>query len=186
MRFQRSFTVPARQRAVLDALTNVERIAACLPGGLVDGRARGSRFGGQFALQLGSATAPYSAIIGIAERDDAAGRAVVTVQGNDDQGDGTADATATFTVSAAGASTDVQVTVDVKLGGRLSDVPDADAIAESYCRNAIAQLRADIVATADAPATAPEPTESVPSVPPAPEPPAEVEDAQEPPAAAED
>src|SRR3954471_2247436 len=156
MRFQRSFTVPARQRAVLDALTNVERIAACLPGGLVDGRARGSRFGGQFALQLGSATAPYSAIIAISERDDDAGRAVVTVQGNDDQGDGTADATATFAVAPAASGSEVQVLVEVVLGGRLAQVPDGDAVAEGYTRNAVAKLRAGILSDSAAPA-APEP-----------------------------
>ena len=61
-----------------------------LPGGLVDGRARGGRFGGQFALQLGSAAAPYSAIIEVTDRDEAAGRGVVGVRANDDEGDGTA------------------------------------------------------------------------------------------------
>src|SRR3954471_4744905 len=101
MRFERSFTVPASPADVLAALTDVERVAGVLPGGLVDGRARGERFGGQFALQLGSATPPYRAIgaRGAPARD--AGRAIVSVRANDDQGDGPADVTATFDVAAA-------------------------------------------------------------------------------------
>src|SRR3954454_7011503 len=118
MRFERSFTVPASPSAVLAALTDVERVAGVLPGGLVDGRRRGTRFGGQFALQLGSATAPYSAIVAVGEREDDAGRAVITVQGNDDQGDGTADVTATFTVTPADAGSAVEVVVEVTLSGR--------------------------------------------------------------------
>src|SRR4051812_6289331 len=146
MRFERSFTVPAAPATVLAALADVERVARVLPGGLIDGRARGERFGGQFALQLGSATAPYSAIIAVTERDDAAGRAVVSVRANDDQGDGAADITATFEVAAADAGSSVATAVDIELGGRLAEVPDADDVAGVYARNAIAQLRAGIVA----------------------------------------
>ena len=117
-----------------------------LPGGLVDGRARGGRFGGQFALQLGSAAAPYSAIIEVTDRDEAAGRRVVGVRANDDEGDGTADVAATFTVGPGDPGSDVVVVVEVTLGGRLADVPDADDLAQTYARNAIAQLRAGVVA----------------------------------------
>ena len=110
MKVQRSFTVPASQAAVLAGLTDVAKIAECLPGGLVEGRERGGRFGGSFALQLGTATAPYTAIIAIAERDDEAGRAVVTVSGHDDQGDGTAEVTAAFAVRGQGDVTAVDET----------------------------------------------------------------------------
>src|SRR5215210_1896962 len=109
MKVQRSFTVPAPPAAVLTGLTDVAKVAECLPGGLIDGRERGGRFGGSFALQLGTATAPYTAIIAVAERDDAAGRAVVTVSGHDDQGDGTAEVTATFAVREQGDVTAVDL-----------------------------------------------------------------------------
>ncbi len=154
MRFERSFSIPRPPAAVLADLTDVERIASVLPGGLVDGRARGGRFGGQFALQLGSATAPYSAIVELTERDEAAGRGVVGIRANDDGGDGTADVSVTFTVVQGDPGSDVAVVVDVTLGGRLADVPDADDLAQTYARNAIAQLRAGVVAgEGDAPAT---------------------------------
>ena len=146
MRFERSFSIPRPPAAVLADLTDVERIASVLPGGLVDGRARGGRFGGQFALQLGSAAAPYSAIIEVTDRDEAAGRGVVGVRANDDEGDGTADVAASFTVGPGDPGSDVVVVVEVTLGGRLADVPDADDLAQTYARNAIAQLRAGVVA----------------------------------------
>jgi carbon monoxide dehydrogenase subunit G len=149
MRVQRSFTVPAPPEAVLAGLTDVAKIAECLPGGLVDGRARGGRFGGSFALQLGTATAPYTAIIAVPERDDAAGHAVVTVSGHDDDGDGTAEVTATFTVRGKDNVTAVDLELDVELGGRLARAPDVEATADSYARTSVAALRSSVVAPAE-------------------------------------
>jgi carbon monoxide dehydrogenase subunit G len=149
MKVQRSFTVPAPPAAVLAGLTDVTKIAECLPGGLVDGRERGGRFGGSFALQLGTATAPYTAIIAVPERDDASGRAVVTVSGHDDQGDGTAEVTATFAVRAQGDMTAVDLELDVELGGRLAQAPDVEATASSYARTSVAALRSSVAAPAE-------------------------------------
>ncbi len=189
MKVQRSFTVPASQAAVLAGLTDVAKIAECLPGGLVEGRERGGRFGGSFALQLGTATAPYTAIIAVAERDDEAGRAVVTVSGHDDQGDGTAEVTAAFAVRGQGDVTAVDLELDVELGGRLAQAADVEATAESYARTSVAALRSSVAAPAEPlPPPPPEATVSeeplVPVMPPTP-PPVEPPHPPEAPAAAE-
>jgi uncharacterized protein len=173
MKVQRSFTVPGSPRDVLDALTDVERVAECLPGGLVDGRSRGGRFGGSFALQLGSSTAPYTAIVAAPERDAAGGRAVVTVSGHDDQGDGTAEVTARIAVSEIGDSTAVALDLDIELGGRLAGDPEIEATVETYARTSIAALRSGLVAPAAEPRGAEPPPPAEPAEPRAAESPAE-------------
>jgi carbon monoxide dehydrogenase subunit G len=184
MKVQRSFTVPGSPRDVLDALTDVERVAECLPGGLVDGRSRGGRFGGSFALQLGSSTAPYTAIVAASERDAAGGRAVVTVSGHDDQGDGTAEVTARIAVSEIGDSTAVALDLDIELGGRLAGDPEIEATVETYARTSIAALRSGLVAPAGEPRGAEPPSPAEPAEPRAAEPPAAAEPrVAEPPAA---
>jgi carbon monoxide dehydrogenase subunit G len=199
MRMTRSFTVPAPRARVLDGLTDVERVAESLPGGVVEGRRRGERYGGSFALQLGTQTAPYTAIIGVAERDDAAGRAVVTISGHDDQGDGTAEVTAAFSVREEGGTSAVDLDLDIELGGRLAAAPDVEASVQSFARTSVAALRSGIAPGARPPARGPEETDEVrsaapaaieplpPAPPPAPEPPAAAAPppAPEPPAVAE-
>jgi len=190
MRMTRSFTVPAPRARVLDGLTDVERIAEALPGGVIEGRRRGERYGGSFALQLGTQTAPYTAIIGVAERDDAAGRAVVTISGHDDQGDGTAGVTAAFSVREEGGTSAVDLDLDIELGGRLAAAPDVEATVQSFARTSVAALRSGIAPApppaVEPPAAAAPPPLSEPPVaePPAPEPPVAEPSAPEPPAVA--
>jgi len=170
MRVTRSFTVPASASGVLAGVTDVERIAECLPGGLIDGRRRGDRFGGSFALQLGTQTAPYTAIIAAQERDDATGRAIVTVSGHDDQGDGTAEVTAKFAVREEAGTSAVDLELDIELGGRLARAPDIDETVTSFARTSVAALRAGLAPAAAPPAPGPEETDHAGSAPARPEP----------------
>ena len=155
MRVTRSFTVPVPASTVLDGVTDVERIAGCLPGGVIDGRRRGERFGGSFALQLGTQTAPYTAIIAAPERDDSSGRAVVTVSGHDDQGDGTAEVTATFAVREEGSASAVDLELDIELGGRLAQAPEIEQTVTTFARTSVAALRAGLSPAASPPAPTP-------------------------------
>ena len=151
----RSFTVPVPASRVLAGVTDVERIAECLPGGVIDGRRRGDRFGGSFALQLGTQTAPYTAIIAAPERDESTGRATVTVSGHDDQGDGTAEVTARFAVREEAGTSAVHLELDIELGGRLARAPDIEQTITSFARTSYAAGGAGSLGAAGAAGSAP-------------------------------
>jgi len=117
MQLTNAFTVPAPVEAAWARLLDVPAIAPCLPGATLTG-SDGDEFTGTVKVKLGPISLTYKGSGRIAERDDAAHRAVVEASGRETRGPGTASATITATLAADGDGTRVDVVTDLTVTGR--------------------------------------------------------------------
>lgn len=71
-------------------------------------------------IKVGPITAQYAGVARFVERDEAAGRAVLSAEGRDTRGAGNARATITATLTPDGAGTQVDVETDLDITGRVA------------------------------------------------------------------
>ena len=100
-------------------LTDLERIAPCMPGAQLT-EVEGEEFRGTVKVKVGPITAQYKGVAKFAEKDDTAHRAVIDAQGRDTRGQGNANATITAALEPAGTGTKVNITTDLKLTGKVA------------------------------------------------------------------
>ena len=98
-------------------LTDVERIAPCLPGAQLQ-EIEGDEYRGIVKVKVGPITAQYKGKATFVEKDDAAHKAVLRAEGRDTRGQGNANATITATLVAEGDGTRVSVVTDLAITGR--------------------------------------------------------------------
>ena len=89
-------------------LTDVERIAPCMPGAQLQ-EVEGDEYRGVVKVKVGPITAQYKGKATFVERDEAAGRVVLRAEGRDTRGQGNANAIITATMTADGDGTKVTV-----------------------------------------------------------------------------
>lgn len=119
MELTNTFAVRVPVDVAWRVLTDVERIAPCLPGARLD-RVEGEDFHGAVRVRVGPVTAEYRGRAHFLERDEAAGRAVLRAEGRDSRGQGTANATITATLVPSGEVTEVRVVTDLTVTGRVA------------------------------------------------------------------
>jgi uncharacterized protein len=107
---------PAQAWAVL---TDVERIAPCLPGAELQ-EVEGDEYRGVVKVKVGPITAQYKGKARFVEQDEAGGKAVLRAEGRDTRGQGNANATITATLTPDGAGTKVSVVTDLAISGRVA------------------------------------------------------------------
>jgi carbon monoxide dehydrogenase subunit G len=107
---------PAQAWAVL---TDVERIAPCLPGAELQ-EVEGDEYRGVVKVKVGPITAQYKGKARFLEQDEAGGRAVLRAEGRDTRGQGNANATITATLTPDGDGTKVSVVTDLAISGRVA------------------------------------------------------------------
>lgn len=101
-------------------ITDVERIAPCLPGAQLQ-EIEGDVYRGVVKIKLGSITPQFKGQAQFLERDDAAHRAVLKAEGRDTGGRGNASANITATAeSLSPTSTKVVVTTDLSITGKVA------------------------------------------------------------------
>ncbi|HMC68628.1 MAG TPA: SRPBCC family protein, partial [Mycobacteriales bacterium] len=100
-------------------LTDIERIAPCMPGATLEG-AEGDEYRGTVKVKVGPMTAQYKGAVRFVERDDAAHKAVLQADGREARGQGNAAATITATVSADGDGSAVYVVTDLTISGKVA------------------------------------------------------------------
>jgi carbon monoxide dehydrogenase subunit G len=114
-----SFVVPVSADRLWDVLTDVERIAPCVPGFTLS-EVDGSDFRGRMKVKVGAITVQYEVGIAFVERDDAARRAVISISGGENRGAGSVDARVTATLSERGDETVAEMLTDVRVTGRVA------------------------------------------------------------------
>jgi carbon monoxide dehydrogenase subunit G len=119
MKLEQSFTVGAPIGRVWAMLTDVERVAPCLPGAKIIGH-EGDTYHGEFSVKLGPTTAAYNGRLRMAELDESTHRATMDAQGTDKRGQGGAKATIVSTLREEGPATVVDVVTDFTITGRLA------------------------------------------------------------------
>jgi carbon monoxide dehydrogenase subunit G len=102
-----------------EVLTDLERIAPCMPGAQLQ-EVEGDQYRGIVKVKVGPITANYKGQATFIERDEAAHRAVLRAEGRDTRGQGNANATITATLIADGDGTAVTVVTDLTVTGRVA------------------------------------------------------------------
>jgi carbon monoxide dehydrogenase subunit G len=100
-------------------LTDVERIAPCMPGAQLE-EIEGDEYRGVVKVKVGPITAQYKGKATFVEQDEAAGRAVLRAEGRDTRGQGNANATITATLTPDGDGTKVVVATDLTITGKVA------------------------------------------------------------------
>jgi len=100
-------------------LTDVERIAPCLPGAELQ-EIEGDEYRGVVKVKVGPITAQYKGKATFVERDDDTHRAVLRAEGRDTRGAGNASATITASLAEDGDGTRVQVVTDLTVTGKVA------------------------------------------------------------------
>jgi carbon monoxide dehydrogenase subunit G len=109
--------VPPSQAWIV--LTDVERIAPCMPGAQLE-EVEGDEYRGVVKVKVGPITAQYKGKATFLERDEQSGRAVLRAEGRDTRGQGNANATITATLTPDGDGTKVSVATELTVTGKVA------------------------------------------------------------------
>ncbi|MBU9763163.1 carbon monoxide dehydrogenase [Mycobacterium sp. TNTM28] len=167
MELNNEFRVAVPAAKTWEVLTDVERVAPCLPGATllsVDG----DDFTGAVKVKVGPITVSYQGDATFQEKDAVAQRVVLKANGKETRGNGTASAIVTAQLKDEGAdSTLVVVTTDLAISGKaaqfgrgvLADV--AGSLIDQFARSLEAELlgsaaKAESSSAATAPDAAPQ------------------------------
>jgi carbon monoxide dehydrogenase subunit G len=100
-------------------LTDVERIAPCLPGAQLQ-EVEGDEYRGIVKVKVGPITAQYKGKATFQSKDDDAHIAVLKAEGRDTRGQGNASALITATLTPDGEGTAVKVVTDLTITGKVA------------------------------------------------------------------
>ncbi|MFK0112843.1 SRPBCC family protein [Streptomyces sp. NPDC091217] len=117
MELHHEFTVPVPVDDAWRALLDIERVAPCLPGAVVE-EYDGKTVTGSVKVKVGPVTVTYRGTAVFEEQDEPAHRIVLAASGRETRGQGTARATVTGTLSEHDGGTAVSVRTDLTVTGR--------------------------------------------------------------------
>ncbi|MDA8262470.1 MAG: SRPBCC family protein [Actinomycetota bacterium] len=100
-------------------LTDVQKIAPCLPGATLE-EVEGEEYRGSVKVKVGPITAAYRGKARFIEMDAENHAAVLKAEGRDTKGQGNASATVSLKLAADGDSTNVNVTTDLAITGKVA------------------------------------------------------------------
>jgi len=100
-------------------LTDLERIAPCMPGAQLT-EVEGDEYRGLVKVKVGPITASYKGVVRFSERDAENHRAVLKADGRETRGQGNASATITATLAPSGTGTKVSVFTDLAITGKVA------------------------------------------------------------------
>lgn len=152
MELNNEFRVAVPAAKVWEVLTDVERVAPCLPGATllsVDG----NEFTGAVKVKVGPITVSYQGVAAFQERDGAAQRMVLSATGKETRGSGSASAVVTAQLKDEGThGTFVHITTDLTISGKAAQF--GRGVLADVAGNLIAQfakrLEADVLGSAPA------------------------------------
>jgi carbon monoxide dehydrogenase subunit G len=117
MELTHSFTVPVDVDRAFHVLTDIERVAPCMPGATVDS-VDGKQFTGRVKVKVGPMQVTYRGKAEYKELDAEQHRAVIDARGQEMRGSGTANATVTASLTDKGDETEVTVVTNLSVTGR--------------------------------------------------------------------
>jgi uncharacterized protein len=117
MKIENSFEVGSPIDRTWDALTDLQRIAPCMPGARLT-EVDGEEYRGAVKVKVGPITQSFEGTARFAELDRSAYRAVIVASGHEQRGQGTASATITTALEPAGGGTRVLIDTDLSITGR--------------------------------------------------------------------
>ncbi|MGI9186808.1 MAG: SRPBCC family protein [Gaiellales bacterium] len=161
---ENDFDVAATPDDTYALMTDVERVAPCIPGASITGKRDDGGFDALVTMKMGPMSLTYKGVIEIVEQDDAAKTAVMRAKATEAKGQGTAQATLTMQISDAGAGkTNVKVGSDILVTGRVAQMGRGimTDVAGKMIGEMAKAMEATLVAGAEAKARGEAPPESV-------------------------
>ncbi|MGX9788274.1 SRPBCC family protein [Mycobacterium sp. MMS18-G62] len=156
MELNNEFRVAVPAAKTWEVLTDVERVAPCLPGATllsVDG----DEFTGAVKVKVGPITVSYNGNAAFVEKDAAAQRVVLKATGKETRGSGNASAVVTAQLKDEGDATSVVITTDLTISGKAAQF--GRGVLADVAGNLIGQfaraLEADLLGASSAATTAP-------------------------------
>jgi carbon monoxide dehydrogenase subunit G len=120
MRFENEIEVAQPPKQLFAFLTDVERVAPCLPGASIDGR-DGDDYTGSMKVKVGPITGTYRGKMRFLEQDEDALRAVMSARAAEVNGQGDAEAKITTQIEQAGEeSSRIHMETDLQMRGRVA------------------------------------------------------------------
>ncbi len=119
MELTNDFRVAVPPSTAWTVLTDVERIAPCMPGAQLQ-EVEGDEYRGVVKVKVGPITAQYKGKAMFQELDETGHRAVLRADGRDTRGQGNASATITATLTPDGEGTHVTVQTDLTVTGKVA------------------------------------------------------------------
>ena len=165
-----TFSVAVPIAEAWNVLTNVERIAPCLPGAQLQ-EVEGETYRGVVKVKVGPIQAQFKGQASFVEKDDANYKAVLKGEGRDTGGKGNASAIITAQLTAIdGTSTQVNVNTDLSITGKvaqfgrgaLADV--SDKLLAQFSDNLNNLIASEPAVAAPAPTAAPAAESAQPAV----------------------
>jgi carbon monoxide dehydrogenase subunit G len=113
------FDVATSPAETWKVLMDIERVAPCMPGAVLDGETDDGGYAGRVKVKVGPIVTSYKGTVTFLERDEANHRAVLQANGKEAHGPGTAQAKVVASLSAnASGGTRVEVLTDLGLTGK--------------------------------------------------------------------
>lgn len=173
MRLENSFDVPVAPAEAWRILTDVERVAPCVPGAKLTEVLDDDAYKGTMQVKLGPVSLAFDGKAQFTERDDDAHTAKLRANGRETRNRGTADADVTFALEPQGDGTLVRIETELQLSGPVAQYGRSQGVILSVSEEMIDRfataLKRDILAadTAAAPETQTAPPASDTPPPPA-------------------
>jgi carbon monoxide dehydrogenase subunit G len=121
MELTNDFKVGVPIERAWEVLTDLERIAPCMPGAQLQ-EIEGDEHRGIIKVKVGPISAQYKGAAWFVERDEAARRAVVRAEGRETRGQGNANATITASLESTDDGTAVSVVTDLAITGKVAQL----------------------------------------------------------------
>ena len=119
MELSNEFRVSVPVEQAWKVLTDLERIAPCMPGAELK-EVEGDEYRGIVKVKVGPITAQYRGTARFTELDQAGHKAVLRAEGRDTRGQGNASATVVALLVPEGDSTHVTITTDLAITGKVA------------------------------------------------------------------
>jgi carbon monoxide dehydrogenase subunit G len=116
---EHEITVPGAAERVFALLSDVERVASCMPGATLDGRDE-EAYLGHVTVKIGPITAAYAGSVRFLDVEPAAHRLRLQARGTETHGSGDAEAAIDLVVSDTPAGALVRLTTDLVIRGKIA------------------------------------------------------------------
>ena len=169
MEINNSFEVPLPPKEAWKVLLDIERIAPCMPGAELTGKADADTYNGKVAVKLGPVALSFAGQVKFTEIDEANHKARAKAQGKDSKGRGGANATVDFHLVPIPTGSQVVVKTDLNLSGAVAQYGRASGLIQDVASQLIGQfatcLKSKLAASASVAQTAVSASAQQPSAP---------------------
>ena len=117
MEFTNEFTIPVGVEEAYAVLTDLERVAPCMPGATLE-EVDGETYSGRMKVKVGPMSLTYAGTATLTEQDPEAHAARIEASGREKRGGGTASADVRASMVEADGGTKVVVTTDINVTGK--------------------------------------------------------------------